>query len=700
MTMNLTAKMTQEVTRPTHTPAPVIPDENPEVRQLKERIFENRGARYPEVYSPRNLINPTLLTDGIRAASRIAHAINTGQTIVLVADFDCDGATSAAILKRALDSLTKILWQTGHPKPSRKAVVHHVIPDRFLYGYGLKPMLAEKVIRPLNPDLIITLDNGISSHDAVDRIKTWTGVSTFCPSGAPDVIVTDHHAQGDTLPDAYAVVNPNRKDCQFPSKALAGCGVAFYMVILIRQALMTLFKRQGNMNALRAVSKFQVNHFADLVAIGTIGDLVPMDANNRLLVKVGLDRINKGLQMPARKAHQEGYLSFGVRALLEVANVQYPVKTSDIAFQVAPRINAVGRIEKPLAGIECLLSETQMIANIEAKKCHQLNEERKAIQKEMQAEADAKMAELALDTDALLAGLPDNRSSNEDTPDSEDTPNPLAAVILHDDNWHPGIVGLIASRIKDRTKGAVICFSPEVDPRAEPGSPEAEGDPDWLKGSGRSDNVHIRDAVAYVVARAPNMLIQFGGHARAMGLSLHRTELNRFTRLFKEAVAHGLATAPLHNPDYQDGALPAHLRTHSLIKWIERQPWGQGFPEPTFTQIFKVIRVQPVGTEHQRVLLMDADEQPLSQHNLPGEVTEPVYATASNRESVNMIWFFSRNQGDRLAVHSNPELQLPDGTVQPGTAVKVTYNLAINRFRGSSKVQGVIRSLEVVGLAQ
>lgn len=697
MTMNLTA----EVTRPIHTPPPITPNENPEVRQLKERIFENRGASYPEVYSPRNLITPTLLTDGIRAASRIAHAISTGQTIVLVADFDCDGATSAAILRRALESMTQTLWQTGHPKPSRKAKVHHVIPDRFLYGYGLKPMLAEKVIRPLNPDLIITLDNGISSHDAIDRIKTWTGVSTFCASGAPDVIVTDHHAQGPTLPEAYAVVNPNRKDCPFPSKALAGCGVAFYMVILIRQALMALLKRQGNANALRAITEFQVNQFSDLVAIGTIGDLVPMDANNRLLVKIGLDRINKGLQMSARTSHKEGYLSFGVRALLEVANVQYPVKASDIAFQVAPRINAVGRIEKPLAGIECLLSETQMIANIEAKKCHQLNEERKVIQKEMQAEADIKLAELSFNPDALVAELSESQADHtNDNDDEEGKPDPLAAVILHDENWHPGIVGLIASRIKERTRGAAICFSPEGDPRAEPGSPEAEGDPDWLKGSGRSDNVHIRDAVAYVVARAPDMLIQFGGHARAMGLSLHRTELNRFTRLFKEAVDHGLATAPLHNPNYEDGALPAHLRTYSLVGWMERQPWGQRFPEPTFTQTFKVIRVQPVGTEHQRVLLMDASDQPLSQHNLPGEVTEPVYATSDDRQSVNMIWFFSRNQGNRLTTHENPDLQLPDGTVQPGTAVKVTYNLAINRFRGSNELQGVIRSLEVIGLAQ
>ena len=248
--------------------------------------------------------------------------------------------------------------------------------------------------------------------------------------------------------------------------------------------------------------------------------------------------------MPPRKAHQEGYLSFGVRALLESANVQYPITTTDLAFQVCPRINAVGRLEEPVAGVACLLADTQMMAGIEAKTCHRLNEERKSIQKEMQITADEKLAALAFDPDTMVEQL-----ANEDPKaklggfgqPTEAPSDPLAAVVLSDDDWHPGIVGLIASKIKERTKGAVLCFSPETDPHAESGisetcSNETNGDPDWLKGSGRSDNVNIRDAVAYVVARAPDMLIQFGGHSRAMGCSLHRSELRRFTRLFNEAV--------------------------------------------------------------------------------------------------------------------------------------------------------------------
>lgn len=686
--------------------------EEPALLALKSGILANRGATYPERYHPKNLISPALLTDGVKAATRLADALMKGQRVVCVADFDCDGATSAAILIRGLSRLSDALTKTLKSKP---ATLDHVVPDRFKYGYGLKPRLAEEVIRPLSPDLIVTLDNGISSHDAVDRIATWTGVSASSPTGAPDVIITDHHAQGDSIPKAFAVVNPNRKDCQFPSKALAGCGVAFYMVMLTRQALITRLNRMadqhptGNPNsrtAAKLVSSIQMSHLADLVAVGTVGDLVPLDSNNRLLVKTGLDRINKGWQMPARKAHQEGYLSFGVRALLEAANAQYPITTSDLAFQVCPRINAVGRLEKPIAGVACLLSETQMIAGIEAKTCNQLNEERKKIQREMQVEADQQLAALSFDADHLLAegNLTESGAAGEGNDDT-DNQDGQHAVILHDDTWHPGIVGLIASRIKEKTRGAVICFSPEMDPSAEPGTPEAEGDPDWLKGSGRSDNVNIRDAVAYVVARAPDMLIQFGGHARAMGCSLHRSELRRFTRLFNEAVHHLLRTAPLHNPEYHDGTLPAALRTHRFAAWVERQPWGQYFPEPTFTQTFKVIRTQQVGTEHQRLLLIDADDRPLV-NNEADTAPLSVYPTASGAESINMIWFFSRNQSrpsvtvpDRLAGMVD-ELVLPDGTVEAGAAVRVCYQLIINRFRGANNIQGIIRSLEVIGRGQ
>jgi len=632
--------------------------ENPAVRQLKEHIFANRGAGYPETYHPKHLVSPTLLTDALKAAVRLSDALLEGQTIICVADFDCDGATGAAIFNRCMKRFADTLSAFRMPK----ATLHTVIPDRFRYGYGLKPRLAEDKIKPLYPDVIVTIDNGISSHDAVTRISQWQGVSSANPNGAPDVIITDHHAQGETLPTAFAVVNPNRKDCPFPSKALAGCGVAFYMMLLVRQTLISRLKKNSRTSAAAGgIAAVQINHFADLVAVGTIGDMVPMDLNNRIMVKVGLDRINKGLQMPARKAHLDGYLSFGVRALLEAAKVSYPVTASDIAFQVVPRINAVGRLETPTAGIECLLSETQMMAGIEADRCHKLNEERKSVQRTMQQEADEALASLT------------------DQPNTE-TP----CVVLHNPSWHPGIVGLVASGIKERTKGAVICFAPEGDPNAKPGTPEADGDPDWLKGSGRSDNVHLRDTLAFVAAQAPDLMMQFGGHARAAGLSLHKTELNRFKRLFAKAVEHSLTVAPLVNPVYADGALPAHLRDHAFAAWIERQPWGNLFPEPTFTQNFKVIRAAGVGTAHQKLLVMDADEQPLSNTDQNGTT---IYPVSHGAKAIPMLWFFSRDE-------ENPD------TVAPGSAVRVTYTLTINRFRGQNEIQAIAKSIDIIGVGQ
>lgn len=645
-------------------------DDSSEVRQLKERIYQARDAQYPEVYHTKNLIPPTQLTDGVKAANRLVDALMGGQTIVCVADFDCDGATGAAIFSRAMNRMTDTLAKFKLPR----AKIEIVIPDRFRYGYGLKPRLAEEKIKPLYPDVIVTVDNGISSHDAITWISMWKGVSPANETGAPDVIVTDHHAQGDTLPDAYAVVNPNRKDCPFPSKSLAGCGVAFYIVMLTQAILARRLKQDGRHGtASAAIAALQVSRYADLVAVGTVGDMVPLDANNRLLVKMGLERINRGLQMPARQSHTEGYLSFGVRALLEIAGVSYPVTASDLAFQVVARLNAIGRLEMPTAGIECLLADTQMIAGIEAKRCDDLNKERKAIQASMQNDADLAFAELtAQNPDRFVAG---ESSQSDSRPD---------AVVMHSDEWHPGVVGLVASKIKDRTGGSVICFAPESAPGAKPGTPEAEGDPEWLKGSGRSDNVHLRDTLAYVATLGPDLMMQFGGHARAAGLSLHRNDLNRFKRLFDQAVEHSLKTSPLINRTFDDGALPAPLRTHALAAWIERQPWGNQFPEPAFTQNFKVIRSASVGVKHQKLLVMDAGENPLTNS---GPNNETVYPVTHDAVMTPMLWFFSLTE-------DNPVL------AEPGSAIRVTYTLTINRYRGKNEVQMIARSVTPIGFGQ
>ncbi len=320
--------------------------------------------------------------------------------------------------------------------------MHYVIPDRFKYGYGLKPELAEDAIRPLDPAIVITIDNGISSQSAVHQMKSW-------PS-APTTIITDHHQPGETLPAAFAVVNPpNREDCSFPSKALCGCGVAFYLLLLVRRALIELAPPTQERKS--AVSKVKLIQLADLVAVATIGDVVPMDANNRLLVKIGLDRINKGgmTMSPPREAHKAGLLSMGVRALLEKAGAELPPITStDLAFKVVPRINAIGRLEEPTAGIECLLAESWTIAQLEAEKCDKANNERKSIQRTMSDQAERMLMEKL---GAMAGKLKD-----------------MPAVVLHNDKWHPGVVGLTASKIKEQTRGAVICFSPpDGDPTAK-----------------------------------------------------------------------------------------------------------------------------------------------------------------------------------------------------------------------------------------
>lgn len=657
---------------PASTPQESSPGNLKGIEVIKAGILANRGAEYPEVYSPKNLLNPAGLMDGEKAARRIAAALIRRQRIVLVADFDCDGATGGAVMMRGLTMLADALAGPSKkaradqsdmepPAKSDRAELHYVIPDRFDYGYGLKPELATQVIRPMNPDLIITIDNGISSHAAVDLIATWP---TTPESSTPDVIITDHHEPGDTLPSAYAVVNPARKDCQFESKALCGAGVAFNVILLVRRAIVELIG--GNPRGAVMASRMRtvaLNHLSDLVALGTIGDMVPMDANNRLLVKVGLDRMNKGYQMTPHASHTKGLLCYGLRALLERASVTHPITTTDLAFQVVPRINSVGRLTKPLAGIECLLADTQDEANEKARRCDELNQERKAVQATMEDQAKASLSDIV---DAYQSSV----SDAQPLPDRQ-APN---SIILQDDTWHTGLVGLIASRIKEKSGGVVFCFAPEkgsageVDTQwADAELPETidpgDADINWLKGSGRSDTIHLRDALVYVSAKAPDLLMQFGGHARAAGMTLYRPHLPRFRRLFSEAVDHLLATAPLENRQFDDGALPAVHRSFPFAHWIERQPWGQLFPEPQFTQTFRVAGARTLSEKHQRLVVVDANANPAD-------------GQTASAEPFQMMWFFSVDD------------QTP--AVEEGSLITLTYRLAVNRFNGRNTLQGTV----------
>jgi len=594
---------------------------------IKSRVLDNRGVGHPEVYSPKNLINPNGLMDGHKAGMRIAAALIRRQRIALVADFDCDSATGAAVMKKGLSLISETLALAGRPKstanpvsPNSVSDIQIVVPDRRAHGHGLTPSLATEVIHDIKANLIITLGTGSNEHAAAILIHQW--------QDAPDLIVLDHHAPAGTAPDTYALISPNRSDCQFESKAIHSTGLAFYMLILVRRCMVELIggtpRGTAMADRIRAVP---MNHLSDLVALGTIGDKAPLDANNRLLVKMGLERINKGHQMTAKASHDKGYLSYGLRALLEVAKATYPITTHDLDVHAAQRLNSVGRLALPAGlpdcGIECLLADNQNDATRLAKRCDDLNTQRKDSQAAVEAHAKTTL-------DSVIADL----SRNNLTTHNPDHP-PATALAMKDDTWHTGLVGLIASRLATHTGATVFCFAPETSAQPpddaphntgtenaviwqdahlpETGNP-ASGDVNWLKGSGRSDSVHLRDALAFIRASNPDLLMQYSGHAGAASVTLYRPHLPRFRRLLTEAVDYLLATAPLQSLKMEalldHGPLPATARTFPLAHWIEQQPRGNQFPEPQFTQSFRIVKAQTAMDVHQMLIAVDANANP------------------------------------------------------------------------------------------
>lgn len=589
-------------------------DDELRFRSIQAAVYKSRGATYPESYRPENLAKPDTLKDGNRAATRLAKAILHNQTIISVADFDADGACGAAIFERGVAMLAKSLNRTPRLKT--------VIPDRFRDGYGLKPDLATRRIQRFLPDIVVTIDNGIASHEAIQMMNQW-------PS-PPATIVTDHHQPGVSLPPAYAIVNPNQPGCPFPSKALCGAGVVFYLLLLTRRALARLAPDHLKRNLLSV----HLNRLSEFVAIATIGDVVPIDRNNRLLVAQGLARMNYGWRLSPRESHTQGYLSFGVRRLLELSGAQAPITSADLAFKIAPQINAIGRLEEPVAGLACLLADNRIMADLEADHCNKANTERKTIQAGMEDEANR-----------LMNTLADNWKV--------DTGN-QPAVTLYNETWHPGIVGLIASRIKEVTGGAVICFSPDNNPGEGRSS-------DTLKGSGRSENVHLRDTLALIDAWAPDLEWQFGGHARAAGLSLKKIDLPHFRQLFERAVTHQLSVAPLENPCWHDGHLHMRDRSMRLASWIESQPWGQQFPEPTFKGQFRVIKRFVMKDRHIKIIAKDL-------------------GAAYNAPTFEIVWFRALEPGEAPAFGQ-------------GDTIEVDYSLGINRWQKTARLQGIAKSV-------
>lgn len=462
---------------------------------------------------------PVGTLEGIDAAVALLLAHRTrGSLVLVVGDFDADGATSSALIVRALRAY-------GFPR------VDFLVPNRFEYGYGLSPEIVE-LAATREPALIVTVDNGISSLE---------GVSTARALGI-DVLVTDHHLPGAQLPNANVIVNPNVPGANFGSRALAGVGVAFYVMAALHRAL-------GD-RALPSPTKW-----LDLVALGTVADVVPLDENNRVLVAQGLQRVRAGRCTP------------GVRALLEVGNRPINgVVAADFGFAAGPRLNAAGRLDDMSLGIRCLLTDSPAEALALASRLDQLNVERRAIEADMQAQAMAAVK-------PLLAA-----QRNQD--------DERAGVCLYDPGWHQGVVGLVAGRIKERLRRPVVAF--------------ADAGDGLLRGSARSvTGVHVRDVLEAITTRHPGLVLRFGGHAMAAGLTLERARLDDFARAFETELVRACPAGTLADRIETDGALTLDeiaLPTAELIR--AAGPWGQAFPEPTFDQVFRIERTRVLGEKH------------------------------------------------------------------------------------------------------
>ncbi|PPJ42677.1 MULTISPECIES: single-stranded-DNA-specific exonuclease RecJ [unclassified Pseudoxanthomonas] len=495
---------------------------------LLQRVYEARGASSMEQAQPRlaQLLPPDLLGGMDAATAMLADAIVANRHIVIVGDFDCDGATACAVGVRGLRLLG-----------ARR--VTPAVPNRMVHGYGLSPSLVEE-LDALSPELLVTVDHGIACHAGITAAKArgW------------QVLVTDHHLPGDALPPADAIVNPNLRGDPFPSKVLAGVGVMFYVLLALRRVLRERCAFDG--------PEPDLSSLLDLVAVGTVADLVPLDANNRALVGAGLRRL------------RAGQASAGLQALVHVAGRDAARLTAaDIGFSIAPRLNAAGRLEDMALGIACLLTDDATQAGEMARVLDGINAERRGVQQQMVEEAHAALARI--DVGGAV---------------------PLAPC-LFDPEWHPGVVGLVASKIKERLHRPVIAFAP-----AEPGS-------NVLRGSARSiPGFHIRDALAAIDATNPGLMQRFGGHAMAAGLSLDESALPDFREAFQEQASKLLDEAMLQEVLLSDGELLSDELDRAHAEALRGAgPWGQGFPEPMFDGRFDVLDWRVIGEKHLKLSL-------------------------------------------------------------------------------------------------
>jgi single-stranded-DNA-specific exonuclease len=496
------------------------------IHPLLSRLFAARGVCAPGELNCElaALIPPSELKNADAAAALLADHIAARKRLLIVADYDCDGATACAVGLRALASLG---GQVGY-----------FVPNRFETGYGLSPQVVD-LVAPGRPDLIITVDNGIASFDGVAHAR-HLGIAT---------LVTDHHLPADSLPEAECIVNPNQPGCPFPSKAIAGVGVMFYVLLALRAEL----RRRG---AFAARPEPNLADLLDLVALGTVADVVRLDRNNRVLVAQGLKRVRGGRMQP------------GIAALLGVAGRDARrARTFDLGFALGPRVNAAGRLADMRLGIEALATPDYAKALNIARDLDRLNRERQQVEESMRRDAEAVLADVEV--------------------------GDAASLVLHDERWHQGVVGLLAGRLKDRHHRPVIALAPA-------GAGE-------LRGSGRSiPGLHLRDALDLVSKRAPGLILRFGGHAAAAGLALRAEKVERFRAAFEAAVREMVDPTALARTLQTDGSLEPGYASLDVARMLGDEVWGQGFPQPLFSDEFDVETQRLVGERHLRLRLARA----------------------------------------------------------------------------------------------
>lgn len=549
-----------------------------------QRLYASRGVSHAAELdrSAASLLPFTALKDIDKAIALLLEALRQQQQLVIVGDFDADGATSTAVLLTGLKAL-------GFKR------VEYLVPNRFEYGYGLTPEMAELAVAQ-GAELIITVDNGISAIDGIALAKK-AGVK---------VLVTDHHLAGSDLPAADAIVNPNQPGCSFPSKALAGVGVAFYLLLALRAAL----REQGYFTA--AQTEPNLAELLDLVALGTVADVVPLDANNRILVHQGLMRIRSGKCRP------------GIQALIDVANRNAQKLTAtDFGFALAPRLNAAGRLDDMSLGISCLLAPNIALARQYAAELDSLNVERRAIEQSMQTEAQAFLSQLSFDGSELPECL---------------------CLYRHD--WHQGVIGILAGRIKEQFHRPTIVF--------------AQGDEGELKGSARSINgLHIRDLLEEISTQYPGLIKKFGGHAMAAGLTISAERLDTFKLALNLTAKKHLTPEQLTAVIYTDGELPPECFDLGFSTLLQNAgPWGQAFPEPVFDGEFVLINQKMLADRHLKMMLQ-----------LP------------NGNLVDAIWFNADNKA------------WPNVNVQK---VQLAYQLDINEYRDKQSLQLIVRHMQAL----